>query len=115
MLDHAVIGRSPTSTFLLRAIEEQFDVTAQVIDRFGCELGSTGGFRKNESALQHRLSVQSQAASGPSGLDAVRFHSSGYIRFDLLGMKLADTLGAFGVRNRKPRPRRSQRRNAALI
>src|SRR6187549_3984370 len=93
MLEHAVIGRSPTSTFLLRAVEEQFDVTAQVIDRFGCELGSTGGFRKNESALQHRLSVQSQAASGPSGLDAVCFHGSGYIRFDLLGMT-ADRAGA---------------------
>src|SRR5262245_51949260 len=57
-----------------------------MIDRFGRDLGPTGGFRKNESALQHSLSVQSQAASGPSSLDAVWFDRGGYIRFDLLGM-----------------------------
>src|SRR5262249_40500462 len=57
-----------------------------MIDRLGCDLGSTGGFRKNESALQYSLSVQSQAASGPARLDAVCFDRCGYIRFDLLGM-----------------------------
>src|SRR5215471_20133799 len=68
------------------AVEEQFDVTAQMIDRLGGELGSTSGFRKNESALQHSLSVQSQAASRPSCLDAVRFDRGSYIRLDLCGM-----------------------------
>src|SRR5262245_39053783 len=57
-----------------------------MIDRLGGELGSTSGFRKNESALQHSLSMQSQAASRPSCLDAVRFDRGSYIRFDLCGM-----------------------------
>src|SRR5262245_6250898 len=57
-----------------------------MIDRLGCDLGSTRCFRKNESALQDGLSMQSQAARGPSRLDAVCFHGGGYIRFDLLGM-----------------------------
>src|SRR5262245_65983426 len=64
-----------------------------MIDRFGRELGSTGSLRKNESALQNCLSVQSQAASGLLHLDAVCFDRSGYIRFDLLGMA-ADRAGA---------------------
>src|SRR5262249_24985702 len=72
--------------FLQGVVAELFDVTAQMIDRLGCDLGSTGGFRKNESALQYSLSVQSQAASGPARLDAVCFDRCGYIRFDLLGM-----------------------------
>src|SRR5262249_12850 len=57
-----------------------------MIDRLGGELGSTGGFRKNESTLQHSLSVQSQAASGPFRLDAVCFDRGSYIGLDLLGM-----------------------------
>src|SRR5262245_4821758 len=57
-----------------------------MINRLGRELGSTGGFRKNKSALQHSLSVQSQAASGPSRFDTVYFDRSGYIGLDLFGM-----------------------------
>src|SRR5689334_752906 len=86
LLDHAVIGRQPASVFLLRAAEEQFDVSAQMSDGVGRDLGSAGSFRKNESALQHCLRVQSQAAGSPICLDAVCLDRSDYVRFDLLGM-----------------------------
>src|SRR5689334_6966420 len=64
-----------------------------MIDRFGSDFGSTGGFCKNEGTLQHRLSVQRQAASGPSRLDTMCFDGSGYIRFDLRGV-IADRMRA---------------------
>jgi hypothetical protein len=56
------------------------------------------GFRKNESALQHSLSVQSQAASGPSRLDAACFDRGGYIRVIVARLKSP----LFTVRIRAP-------------
>ena len=85
--------RTVMSPCPLDAVEEQFDVAAQMIDQLDGELGSTCSFRKNESALQHNLSVQSQAASGPSRLDVPCFDRGGYIRLDPLGMT-ADRAGA---------------------
>jgi hypothetical protein len=87
--------RSP----LLRVIEEQFDVAAQVIDAVGGDVCTVLGLGKNERALKDGLRVEGEAPGGPGRLDAVLVDRRPYIRFDL--RDVAGDRACAGIANRR--------------
>jgi hypothetical protein len=60
-------------SFLSGLVEKEFDVPAQVRDALGGDRRILVGFRQDERALDHRLSVKREALRGPSRIGGIKF------------------------------------------
>src|SRR5665213_847311 len=67
-------------------LEQQLNITMQMIDARGRDSRAALGLRQNEGPLQNRLCMQRQAPGGPGGANPIALHRSRDVRFNLGGV-----------------------------
>src|SRR5579862_4552858 len=75
-------SRLSPSSFLLCGLKQEFDVTAQMIDAGGGDLGAVLRFGQNKGSLQDCLGMNRETLRGPPGADAALAHRLGDIRVE---------------------------------